>query len=248
MADANARRLKVEVVGAALEAHATAAKVRVDKLSLAVTEDAGFREALDCDLLLSCVDRPWARHVLNYIAYAYLIPVIDGGILIRTKNEKMRHASWRSHAVLPGKRCLMCIGQYDASLVNVERRGDLDDPSYIQRLPDDHPLKRNENVFPFSAHLAASQVMQMLHVALQPVGIADVGEQIYHFPDSSLDTTRGARCEPHCHFPGFVGRGDAIGLLITGSDLAAAKSREVPTASAPEVQTPRRWWHIFKRR
>ena len=173
--DADKRRLKVDVIGGALETSATAAHPVIDKLPLAISEEVGFRQALDCDILFSCVDRPWARHVLNYLAYAYLIPVIDGGILIRTRHNKLKQASWRSHAVYPGRRCLECIGQYDPSSVNVERRGDLDNPRYIEGLPLDHTLRRNENVFPFSAHLGSSLIVHALHVALNPVGLSDIG-------------------------------------------------------------------------
>lgn len=223
--DAVARRLKVDLIATALKRSATAANPFIEKHALAVTEPAGFKEALDCDILFSCVDRPWPRHVLNYIAYAYLIPVIDGGILIRMRTDRLRQASWKSHAVYPGKRCLQCIGQYDPDFVNVERQGDLDNPTYIENLPAEHSLRRNENVFPFSTHLASSLIMHALHLSLNPVGIPDVGEQIYHFVDGTLDSSLGTHCYEGCYFSSVVGKGDSEGLPILGVDPGASKAR-----------------------
>lgn len=245
--DAKKRVLKVDLIGAAIARSATAARPVIERHPLAVTELDGFREALDCDVLFSCVDRPWPRHVLNYIAYAYLIPVIDGGILIRMQKGRLKTASWKSHSVYPGQRCLQCIGQYDPDFVNVERRGDLDDPSYIENLPIDHALRRNENVFSFSAHLASSLVMQALHIALNPVGVADIGEQIYHFVDGSIDQTFGAKCYEDCYFKSVVAKGDFEGLPITGVDLGAAKirNREKSSKQSFKVRLIELWRKAF---
>jgi molybdopterin/thiamine biosynthesis adenylyltransferase len=73
-------KLKVEVLGRHLVGRGTAAPFHVDLVQASVYEEEGFRSALDCDLLFSCVDRPLGRYVLNLIAFAHLIPVIDGGI------------------------------------------------------------------------------------------------------------------------------------------------------------------------
>lgn len=235
-------KLKVHVVGNALERNATAVAPKIERLPLSVVEEEGFKEALDCDVLFSCVDRPWGRYVLNYLAYAYLIPVVDGGISIRTKNTRMQHASWRMHSVYPGKKCLECVGQYDPNDVTLERQGQLDDPSYMATLPDNHHLKRNENVFPFSAHLGSSLIAQMLHVVLSPAGIHDLGEQVYHFSDGSIETIRGETCYPDCYFSSVIGRGDAEGLPMTGVH---------PAAEAARTNRAQSWWkhllnHLIK--
>ena len=217
---------KIQVVAEALRESATAEEFEVLPLQYSIVEEKAFRAALDCDLLFACVDRPWGRSVLNFIAYAHLIPVIDGGIRVDVSSGGDMHAAdWRAHTVGPGRRCLACMGQYDPGLVAVERDGYLDDPTYIQRLPREHVARRNENVFAFSLSAAAFQVLQMLSTTLAPLGVANVGEQLYHFVPGIMDKPTFASCAPECLFPGLIAKGDRTGLVVTGRDARAEARR-----------------------
>ncbi len=140
--DARMARSKVEVLGKAIKRSATASTFTVEMIDSSIVEEEGFRAALDCDVLFSCVDRPWPRSVLNLIAYAHLIPVVDGGIMVSvSKQGGLQGADWRSHVASAGRRCLECRRQYDPSLVSTERDVYFDDPRYIDGLPDDHCVR-----------------------------------------------------------------------------------------------------------
>ena len=223
--DAHLIRAKVDVLACALIRSATAERPRIHAIETSVVEPDGFAQILDCDVVFSCVDRPWPRAVLNLAAYAHLIPVVDGGILIRAGKQGLRGAEWRSHLAAPGRACLECIGQYDPALVSVERSGLLDDPSYIAGLPDDHALRRNENVFPFSMAAAAGEVVQLLNAVVAPNGVGDVGAHLYHFATGTLDRLIDG-CMPGCPYSGALqASGDSHGLTVTGQHAAAIDAR-----------------------
>lgn len=225
--DARLARAKVDVLARALRRSATAENPRIIPLDLSVVEPDGLARALDCDVLFSCVDRPWPRAVLNLAAYAHLVPVVDGGILVRGRSgHGMRGAEWRAHLAAPGRACMECLGQYDPALVPVERAGLLDDPSYLSGLREDHPLRRNENVFPFSAAAAANETIQLLNAVIAPGGVGDIGAHLYHFTTGTLDR-RTDGCTAGCPYAGMLlGHGDTHGLDVTGEHPTAAAARE----------------------
>ncbi len=208
--------IKIDVLARHLEKRATSCSFAFNAVARAVYEENGFRAALDCDVIVACVDRPWGRHVLNTIAYAHLIPVVDGGILVRSnRHAELVAADWRAHTVGVGRRCLECIGQYDSGMVQLEREGRLDDPTYIEGLSMDHPLRARENVFAFSMACGSLQLLQLLNLALDPLGQANSGEQLYHFVGSHMESPHLGVCKSACIFPSMMALGDHLPFAVT---------------------------------
>jgi hypothetical protein len=224
--DAARGRAKVAVLAKALRRSATARPFTVEPLEWSVTEEEGYRAVLDCDVLFSCVDRPWPRSILNYIAYAHLIPVVDGGLFVATRpgNRGLRGADWRAHVAAPTRRCLECLEQYDPGMVAADREGYFDDPHYIAGLPSDHPVKRNENVFAFGMADASLEVLQLLSMAVAPLGLYNPGAQMYHFVTGGLDRDE-RECNSACYFRSLIAKGDRAGGAGTGRHLVAERAR-----------------------
>jgi molybdopterin-synthase adenylyltransferase len=216
---------KVAVAKHYLEKSSTASKPVIQASEFSIVEDAGFRLALDADVLFCCVDRPWPRAVLNLIAYAHLIPVVDGGIAIQAGRKGLYGAHWKAHIAAPGRKCLECHRQYDPGLVQAERDGYLDDPRYIEELPEEHEIRRNENVFPFSMNVASLEILQFLRMILAPLGISDVGGDDYQFVLGQHQRDESS-CRNDCLYSrDFLARGDTLGVTVTGRHATAEAAR-----------------------
>jgi len=125
-------------------------------------------------------------------------------------------ADWKAHTATVGRPCLQCLGQYDPGLVQTEREGRLDDPSYIEGLPKDHPLRARENVFGFSMSCASMQFLQMLALTLAPLGQPNPGAQLYHFVGNITEEPAYGKCHSECQFPQITALGDSCGIEATG--------------------------------
>lgn len=225
--DADLARSKVEVLRRALVRSATAASPRVEALEWSVVEERGFRAALDCDVLFSCVDSPGARLVLNIVAYAHLIPVVDGGVRVETPGgRRLRSADWRAHVAAPGRRCMGCIGQFDQDRAGLDLGGLLDERSYIEGLPEDDPVRANQNVFAFGMGAASLEVLQFLSMVVAPCEVPDVGNHNHHFVNGHLDVETGG-CRPDCPYSGgMLATGDASSPVLSRHALAERKRDE----------------------
>lgn len=217
--DASLGTPKVSVARRLVEQSHTSEEVHVREVSQSLLSPQGIAHALDCDVLVSCVDRPLPRHVLNSLAYAHLIPVIDGGILARVSDTgKLLHVDWRVHTVGPEHACLYCLGALTRSDVALDRDGMLDDPDYIKGLnPAERERYRRRNVFAFSLSVAAHEVLQLVGLITGNTRVGGIGAQTYHAYPGTMEVVEKTSCARDC---------DVLSLTATSIAVAVARHPE----------------------
>jgi hypothetical protein len=223
-ADVRLARSKAEVAGRLMRLAATAGSPAVRAHDLSVCEPDGLAAALDYDIIISCVDRPWARGVLNSLAYADLVPVLDGGIGIDTFDDgAMRSAVWRTHLVTPGQPCLVCNRQLDPAHIQADKLGLFDDPSYIRGAAISAQPSR-QNVAILAASVSASLLAQFTSLTVAPAGMGSPGPLRYALSTHTLEHL-DIPLKPGCPFETQVSAGDGR-IPLTGIHDAARKARE----------------------
>lgn len=198
--DARRATPKVAIAERNIQNSHTASDVDIRALQGNLLTVEGLGAALDCDVLLSCVDRPLPRHLLNAIAYAHLIPVIDGGIMARVDdNGRPLHVDWRILTVGPSRRCLYCAGALRRSDVGLDREGLLDDPDYIKGLSEnERELVGRRNVFAFSLSVASHQTLQLVGLVAGMPRIGGIGPQHYAAYPGRMTVDPPASCDEDC--------------------------------------------------
>lgn len=217
---------KVDVVARNAREAATAESFTCDIQPLSIVENDGFRKALDCDVLFSCVDRPWPRQVLNHLAYTSLIPVIDGGVTFRTKNNELVHGMYRAQTVGPGRACLRCMGAMDAGQVQMDRDGVFDNPQYIESLGSDSSLvAARNNVIAFVYGLASLEATQFIELVTNLARAGDLGQQPYDYQSGEIIPIHH-KCVEGCEYVKWTAMGDKA-LPVLGTDKSKQRETEV---------------------
>ena len=193
---------KVRVAASSTTRSSTAQEISLREVPYSVLTREGVSAALDCDVLVCCVDRPGPRYLLNTLAYSHLIPVIDGGILAAVKPDGTpQHVTWRVHTVGPEHACMVCLGQLRRSDVALDRAGKLDDPDYIAGLSEEDKVAiSRRNAFPFSMSVAAHEVLQLIGLVTGVVRIGGLGPQRYDCYPGRMKVQPDAVCNANCEF------------------------------------------------
>ena len=95
--DADARRLKVEVIAERLKAMNPAVEVKT--ICGDIAYDVGLGLIRQMDVMIGCVDSRWARYCINRLCMRAGIPWVDGGI------EELEGTA---RVFVPGKNCYAC--------------------------------------------------------------------------------------------------------------------------------------------
>lgn len=187
-----------------------------------IVEREGAALAKDCDVLFSCVDRPWPRDVLNRLAYSCLIPVVDGGVLIRRDGGRLSEAMYRAQTVGPGRACLACLGALDAGQVQRDRDGMFDNQGYVGGGDQDGGARPRQNVMPFVLGLAGLELMQFAELATGFAGVGDTGQQAYDHTHGEILPVHKS-CRNGCAYAGAVSQG-GMSRLYCGADKSRGRA------------------------
>jgi len=103
-----------------------------------------LKQLRNCDLVFSCTDNQSARSVINELAYQFYIPVIDVGVGLDARNDRIVGGFVRSSVIGPSLPCLYCMGIIDsdrilAESLNKEERFKRQKEGYITGFEDDVP-------------------------------------------------------------------------------------------------------------
>lgn len=234
--DIRLRRAKVEVAERLMIDAASSDHLTVHRSELSICEREALPIALDYDLIISCVDRPWPRAILNSIAYTDLIPVVDGGIVIDTfEDGSLRSGTWRSHVVRPGRPCMSCSRQLDLGEVALDIDGLLDDPSYVRGKTQ---LRGGQNVAALSVGVTATLLAQLVSYLVAPGGLGDPGPLQYLLSTHTLEHLE-VESRPNCPVELATCVGDQR-VDLTGEHPAAHTARRSRRDVSPLVRALRR--------
>lgn len=229
--DGRLGRRKTDVAARIARQAATAENFTAAVHDLSITTPEGLAAALDYDVIFSCVDRPWPRGVLNVLAYADLIPVIDGGIALDTlPNGEMRGGTWRAHALVPGRPCMVCNGQLRVNELSLDRAGLLDDPEYI-RQSGINPGTGSPNVAALAASVSAGLLAQFVSMVATPGGMGVSAPLRYMLAPHKLEHLP-IKSGAYCPYENATAVGDAR------QDLADDKH----ATTASHARDRSRWW------
>ena len=112
MADAEAGRLKVDVVRDHLLAINPSAEI--ETLAVSVFDDAAERAIVDSDWILVATDNHASRLHVQELCFAYFVPFITAGVNITVEDGRVADMSGEVILVRMGDHvCLSCLGRVD---------------------------------------------------------------------------------------------------------------------------------------
>lgn len=82
-----------------------------------VTSSPIARQLLSADFVFCCTDSHGSRAVINQLAYQFLIPTIDMGVRVQTREGRVESVTGRIQMLAPGLPCLVCQNLLDSEEV-----------------------------------------------------------------------------------------------------------------------------------
>lgn len=172
--------------------------IKIKKIKDNVVVQKVCEALLDRDIIFSCTDDHWGRSIINQLAYQYLIPVINMGVRVDSKDGTIQGASGSIHILRPSKPCLWCYGYLNAKRIRAEslpssERDSLLREGYIEDLDEPAP-----SVIPLTTTVSGHAVTLFLQLMTDYMGEAgDLSSLRYDIMEGVVrrgTTHRGSQC------------------------------------------------------
>lgn len=186
-------------------AHVINPQASIEAIEGSILRQAVAKQLADVDFIFGCTDSHGSRAVLNQLAYQYLIPTIDMGVVISVKEGKVKNIAARTQLLAPGLACMVCGNLLDYEevrrdlLTDFERKAD----PYIVGNPEPAPA-----VISLNGTISSLATTMFLNAA---VGIPGAARLLNY--NALTGVTRAAVATPHsscvvCSYSGALARGD----------------------------------------
>lgn len=119
-------------------------EVSVKTISDNIVSEEAAKTLLDRDVIFCCTDDHWGRSVITQITYQYMIPTINMGVRIDSKDGRIIDGTGVVHVIRPKKPCLWCndyirADQIRAESILPEQRESLLREGYVSEIRTDAP-------------------------------------------------------------------------------------------------------------
>lgn len=174
-----------------------------------ITERSRMESLRACDIIFGCTDDHAGRAVLSRMAYWYLIPVIDMGVVITSRDGVIDGLYGRVTTVTPGTACLICRRRVDPNRMREEllepaERARLVEEGYAQGLDEPDP-----SVVTYTTMVATYAVNELL-VRLFGLDDGSPSELLLRPLERGVNRLGGTPQPGHyCDGERYLGRGDA---------------------------------------
>lgn len=163
------------------------------------------RSLVAVDFLFNCTDSHGSRAVVNQLAYQYLVPTIDMGVVIAIAQRTISHVAGRVQLLAPGLACLTCANLLEAEQIRRDLMTDW------ERKADPYILGaevRAPAVISLNSTIASLAVTMFLNTT---AGIPGAARFLNY--DAIAGVVRPAICPIHpscivCSHRGALARGD----------------------------------------
>lgn len=241
--DVDAGRPKVEISKRVAERAATCPHFEVRAVDGSVFENDNswaeydaLEDVLDCDLLVNAADPATVRCTMGRLAYAHMIPVVDGGTLLEADDWGLAgEAKSRTAVAGPGHPCLKCADQWTDRQYQLAREGKGRREGYADGGEDiidgEEDDARDPSAMPFNLltqGIVAHRLIHLVQGTAPGIGVKAGSLRLRSLAmqwEKSGFSEELRRCDDTCHRPP-IGAGDAADLK-RGADQNLRENRSI---------------------